>query len=211
LKPEVFPLAYLPDIAYMAHYYAASKPVIDIYEHFEKQTCRSRTNILTAQGRQTLSLPVSKKEHHTPVKEVKLSYCENWPQVHWRTIQTAYSSAPYFDFYAGELEAVYEQKQEFIADFTASLFHILCNHIGIPHKQTFSEKYIEKSDAYRDYRNYWHTTKDHLLVPRYWQVFSDKHGFEHNLSIIDLLFNMGPESAPYLFQLAQKLKTYYSG
>lgn len=211
MKPEVFPLAYLPDIVYMAHYYAATSPVFDIYEHYEKQTCRSRTDILTAGGRQTLSLPISKKAHHTPLKDVTLSYRENWPQVHWRTIKTAYSSSPYFDFYADAFEEAYKEKPARLIDFTASLFRIITDQIGMGQEYKFSDNYVEKEEAGADYRNYWHATKDHLLVPPYMQVFSDKYGFIHNLSVIDLLFNLGPEAAPYLHRLAQKLRSYYSG
>ncbi|MGM0566172.1 MAG: WbqC family protein [Bacteroidota bacterium] len=211
MKPVVFPTAYLPDIVYYAHYLAAINPVTDIHEHYEKQTCRNRAAIMTAGGKQTLTVPVSKKHPHTPVKDVKISYQENWPQVHWRTIKTAYSSAPFFEFYAFAIEPVFFKEHAFLIDLNTELFAVINEMAGLEIKVKLSEKYPEKNEVERDYRQYWHSTKDHPLIPAYPQVFDEKHGFLHNLSILDLLFNTGPETPVYLEQLAAKLRAYYSG
>lgn len=209
--PDVFPLAYFPDIAYMAHYLASPSPVVDTFEHYEKQTCRNRTDIMTPSGRQTLSLPVSKKAHHTPVNQVLLSYKQDWRPVHWRTIKTAYGGSPYFYFYADELEEAFRQKPKYLTEFTGKLFKIILNQLGCHEPFTLSGAYVEKWEPGKDYRNYWFPSKDRIMNPKYIQVFEYKFGFMHNLSVIDLLFNMGPEAGVYLHSLAQKLKNYYSG
>lgn len=185
--------------------------MLDLFEHYEKQTCRNRTDIMTPSGRQTLSIPVTKKFHHTPINEVRLSYQENWPAIHWRTIKTAYGGSPYFYFYADEFREVYLHKHEMLTDFTLALFEILLRHSGYSDKTELSQGYLEKEEVNRDYRNYWFPSKDHILVPHYLQVFEHKFGFLHNLSAIDLLFNLGPEAGPYLHSLLVKLDTYYSG
>lgn len=211
MKPVVFPIAYLPDIVYYAHFLTAQKPVIDIHEHYEKQTCRNRTAIMTAAGKQTLTVPINKKHPHTPVKDVKISYQENWPQIHWRTIKTAYSSAPFFEFYAFAIEPVLHNKHEFLIELNTELFTTVNEISGINKRFSYSTKYYEKHEVERDYRQYWHSTKDSPLIPAYPQVFSNKHNFLHNLSILDLLFNTGPETPVYLEKLTTRLRQYYSG
>lgn len=208
---DVFPLAYFPDIAYLAHYMASENPLIDTWEHYEKQTCRNRTDILTPSGRQTLSIPVSKKAHHTPTRDVLLSYRQDWRQTHWRTIKTSYGGSPYFYFYADEFEAAFREKPEHLTEFTEKLFKILLKQLGLKPECNFAEKYVEKWELEKDYRNYWNPSKDRIMVPHYIQVFEHKFGFTHKLSSLDLLFNLGPEANFYLQQLSQKLKQYYSG
>jgi len=166
---------------------------------------------MTAAGKQTLTVPVNKKYPHTPVKDVKISYQENWPQVHWRTIKTAYSSAPFFEFYAFAIEPVFFKKHGFLIELNSELFKTINDIAGIDKRFSFSKKYPEKNEIERDYRQYWHSTKDSPLIPAYPQVFDEKHGFLHNLSMLDLLFNLGPETPVYMEQLATRLRSYYSG
>lgn len=211
LKHEVFPTAYLPDIVYMAHFLAAESPRIDIGEHFEKQTCRNRTDIMTTSGKITLSVPVIKKAHHTPTREIGLCYRENWPTMHWRTIKTAYGSSPYFLYYADMFEPFYTQKFDTLLELNQNLFNTIMQIIGLPQSYNYSSIYIESEDIKTDYRNYWHPVKDHILIPKYMQVFEEKYGFMHNLSVLDLIFNLGPEASSYLYHLSQKVRNYFSG
>lgn len=166
---------------------------------------------MTAGGKQTLTVPISKKYPHTPLKDVRISYQENWPQVHWRTIKTAYSSAPFFEFYAFAIEPVLLKKHTFLIDLNTKIFELINEMVGLNTKVSLSKKYPEKTEVERDYRHYWHSTKDQPLIPAYPQVFDEKHSFLHNLSILDLLFNKGPEAPVYLEQLSAKLRSYYSG
>ena len=96
-------------------------------------------------------------------------------------------------------------------DFNTELFKVINEMAGLNTKVSLSKKYPEKTEVERDYRQYWHSTKDQSLIPAYPQVFDEKYGFLHNLSILDLLFNKGPETPVYLQQLSAKLRSYYSG
>ncbi|MCF8231028.1 MAG: WbqC family protein [Bacteroidales bacterium] len=208
---QAFPIAYLPPISYVAYFMAASSPLIDIYEHWPKRTYRNRAEIASPKGRYRLSVPVSKDKHHTPVREVKISYKENWQQNHWRAIRSFYSNSPYFLHYESEIKPFYEKKYDTIAELDLELMQQLFDLMNIDQPVITSSGYIEKEDVDYDYRDFFNQQKDHVLIPEYIQVFEDRSPFLHNLSVIDLLFNLGPEATTYLENLAAKIRNYYSG
>ncbi len=196
---NVFPTSYFPSIDYMKRFLESEHSIIDSFEHYEKQSCRNRTYILTAQGEYPLIVPVIKKKHFTPVCEVKISYKEDWMKIHWRAIVSAYAKSPYFQYYDQELKSVLWEKPEFLLDFNTNIMKFLLQTLQLEKNILFSENYIEKEKLTTDFRH-----RDFIknravnLSPVYAQVFDYKYPFIPNLSMLDLLFNLGPEASLYL-------------
>lgn len=211
LIQQAFPIAYLPPVNYVAYYMAASNPVIDLYEHWPKQTYRNRADIASPQGPYKLSVPVTKKAHHTPVCQVGISYREDWQQNHWRAIKSFYNSSPYFLFYEPELRPFFERQYQTIDQLDLALLHKLFALLDISVPIQTSSKYLEREEIDYDFRDFFNQKKDNVLIPEYIQVFEDRQPFLNNLSVIDLLFNLGPEAATYLKRLAKHISDYYSG
>lgn len=211
MRKQAFPIAYLPPIDYLAHFWAAPNPVIDIYEHWPKRTIRNRAEIASPKGRYLLSVPVSKDKHHTPAKDVRISYKENWQVNHWRAIKSFYSNSPYFLYYEQEISYFFEYQYNSITTLDLELMNTLLELMNIDKQITTSSAYLEKKEISHDLRDYFNHKKDKILVPDYIQVFEDRQPFLHNLSILDLLFNLGPEARTYLENLAHKLRNCYSG
>ncbi|MCX6233609.1 MAG: WbqC family protein [Bacteroidetes bacterium] len=199
----ILPVAYLPPVEYFTWLMSADEVVLEIQENYVKQTYRNRCYICGANGRLMLSIPVIKNTgNHTLLKDIVISYRLPWQQIHWRAITSAYSSSPYFLYYKDELQPFYENQIKFLLDFNLKLFDIILSYLGIPEKYSLTERYIHDPLAAMDQRTRLNPRhKPTLEFPPYTQVFHYKAGFIPNLSIIDLLFNMGPDSKKYLCQL----------
>ncbi|MEQ8908610.1 MAG: WbqC family protein [Vicingaceae bacterium] len=176
---------------------------LEVKEHFVKQSFRNRCEIYGANGRQKLVIPLQWR-NHTPIEEVKLSYAENWQKLHWKSLVSAYRASPFFDFYEDDFAPLYQtQAISYLVDWNAQFENLVCELIGL-------ELNIEKSSHYEDeepdYRQIIHpknkALRKEVEYPKYIQVFGDKHGFISNLSILDLLFNLGPETNHYLKNLS---------
>ena len=197
------PLCYAAPIAY--YYYLVNFTCeVEIFANYTKQTLANRCYIATSQGIQSLIIPVEKPKEKCFVKDIKISNHSDWQTMHWRTIKTAYSSTPFFDFYEDELIKLYEKKSDFLIDFNINLQIAIKN---ILHYEDFNfslsssyEKNIDKNDL--DLRNLLLNKKNFVNLPfdfkEYYQIFSNKFGFQKNLSIFDLIFNLGNESRIYL-------------
>jgi hypothetical protein len=161
---------------------------IEAFETYKKQTCRNHCDIYGPNGKQRLSIPVIKVNgNHTLTKDVRISYTQAWQKVHWRSIETAYNNSPFFLFYRDHLEPFFFKKFDFLLDFNTKLLEVLFNIFRI-------EKQIDLTDHYEKPP----VIPFNLIFPSYIQVFSEKSGFQPNLSAIDLLFNLGPEAGEYL-------------
>ncbi len=199
---NVFPISYLPSIDYLKRFLDSEQPVIDIYEHYEKQSCRNRAYILTAQGEYPLIVPVIKKQHFTPIHEIKVSYKEDWVKIHWRAIANAYAKSPYFQYYAEELQAVLLGKPNTLLELNKNIMQFLLQAFQLEKQLIFSEKYVEKEELLKDFRSFdFIQNRDNKYFLVYSQVFDYKMDFVPNLSALDLLFNLGPEAVLYLNQL----------
>lgn len=207
--------AYLPPLQYYAHLYAAHHAVEDRGEHFLKQTYRNRCYIATPTGAQPLTIPVVRDgAAHTAVRDIRISDHGNWRHLHWAALVSAYENSPYFEYYADDFRPFYERKYEFLADFNAELRDLVLNLLSLERNIDVSLEYVnlsaeesaEKSpllstdkDECKDLRTIispkTSLDADIKFVPHpYYQVFAERTGFIPNLSIVDLLFNMGPES-----------------
>jgi hypothetical protein len=184
----IVPTAYLPPVAYMVECMHSERITIEAFETYKKQTCRNHCAIYGPNGRQRLSIPVIKVNgNHTLTKDIRISYSQDWQKVHWRSIETAYNNSPFFLFYRDHLEPFYFKKFDFLLDFNTKLLDVL-----------FMIFRIEKEIGFTDHFGKASIHQDHLFFPSYTQVFEAKSGFLPNLSVIDLLFNLGPEAVDYL-------------
>jgi hypothetical protein len=192
--------AYLAPVQYYAKLLGEEDVLVEIYEHYVKQTYRNRCTILSANGPMALSIPVV----HTgtgkcPTKDIRIAEQGNWQHVHQHAIISAYNSTPFFEYYWDDFRPFYEKKYKFLFDFNEELRILICDLLGIDICIRYTDYYQpELPQGDTDYRNMIHPKKkvaDACFAPQpYYQVFSGKFGFTANLSIIDLLFNEGNES-----------------
>ena len=200
----LLPEAYFPPILQYA-LMAEGKPVcFEQMETFPKQTFRNRCDIMTATGKTSLVVPVSRpRGNHTRTAEIRISFREPWQRTHWRALQASYNSSPYFAYYTGKIEPLIFQKEEVLLQFNHHIINELNILLGIRADISYTENYIKSSDAATDFRTLISPKKafTQSIFPAYPQVFSHLHGFIPGLSILDLLFNLGPESKQYLERL----------
>lgn len=203
---NVFSTSYLPPIFYFGHLIKSNVCIIDVNEYFVKQTYRNRCVIFGADGKLDLIVPILKRNRKQLVKDVKISNADNWQKNHWKSIEAAYRSSPYFEYYEDLFHPFYNKKTHvFLTDFNLELMNIICHVLKIPNSINLSEYYIEPSNDIIDFRTEISPKNKSLNEKEqqpYIQVFSDKWGFQKNLSIIDLLFNEGTNSLEYLKKLS---------
>ncbi len=196
---QIFPTAYLPSIEYISLFSKTENASIEIFETYQKQSCRTRCNVMTANGVQTLTVPVIKTNgNHTLTKDIEISYKESWQQVHLRCLESAYRKSAYFDYYFPYLEKIYKQKFNTLIELNEYSMKAILKLLKIKKEISYTNDFEKITDE-KDYRIA--LSKNEVNkegMPEYYQVFSDRHGFISNLSIVDLLFNEGPNSAMLL-------------
>lgn len=176
---------------------------IERYDSYRKQTFRNRCVIATTNGLQALTIPVERPDdglHSTAMKDLRISDHGNWRHLHWHALMSSYSESPFFEYYADDIRPFYERRWDFLYDFNMEACNTVCSLLDIrPNIQPTTE-YIKKDDLPEDIIDFReaiapkHSAEDADFTPRrYYQVFERKLGFQPNLSILDLLFNMGPE------------------
>lgn len=165
----------------------------------QKQTYRNRCYILSPNGRQTLVVPTQKNNESRRLKDIKISYAENWQKEHYKSLEAAYRRSPYFEYYEYVFEDLLNSKHEFLIDLNLDILERLLKILNIDTQISLSESYINGSE--NDFREKYNTKSKPLELPHYTQVFNEKLGFVTDLSIIDLICNQGPESVIYLTNL----------
>lgn len=200
-KDIILGSAYLAPVPYFAALYSCRKAYIERYDHYMKQTYRNRCVIASADGPLALTIPVEKSsEGKCAMKDIRVSEHGNWRHVHRNAFVAAYKQSPFFDYYADEFNAFFDRKYEFLYDFNMELTQWLCEQIDIQPELVPTTEYMATCEGILDLREAIHPKKSavdmasfYRPVP-YYQVFDSRHGFQPDLSIVDLLFNMGPES-----------------
>ena len=190
----LLPTAYLAPISYYAILLKLDC-TIEHYEYFVKQSIRNRCNIYAANGKLRLTIPKQHKgSSKTTINKIKISYNETWQKEHWRSIVSAYNSSPFFEYYKDLFRPFFEVKDVYLISFNAKLQELILKLLQVKIKCQSSNKYLD-TGQFKDLRNHTFSKKK---IPKYNQVFLEKHGFISDLSILDLLFNLGPESTEYL-------------
>lgn len=194
--------AYLAPVSYYVQLYACKKAYIERYDHYVKQTYRNRCVIAAADGPLALTIPTEKSVTlKCPMKDVRISDHGNWRHMHWNALVSNYRNSPFFEYYADDFRVFYEKKYPFLWDYNQEICELVCNLIDIhPLMEGTLEYKTEFAPGEKDCRNLVNPKRnglsgsaDIVSVP-YYQVFKDKLGFLPDLSVADLLFNMGPES-----------------
>lgn len=184
--------AYLPSLAYLREVLRADEVLLEGQEHFVKQTYRNRCEILTANGKLSLSIPLEKQADKEITSRKRISYAENWQQQHWRTITSAYKGSPYFEFFEDDLRPFYEQRFELLMDYNTALLKSVLHILRVKKEIRFTEHYELQPAGLTDLRGLLNTTEE-TITPHY-QVFSIGSDFVPGLSCIDALFNIGLET-----------------
>ncbi len=196
--------AYFPPLSYMAAVANSQSIWIEAYETYPKQTWRNRCTIYTANGLQNLSVPVVKiNGNHTLTHEVSISYSENWQQLHWRALEAAYNKSPYFEYYKDRLEMILKAEHKRLIDLNMLLLVEILSILKLDTPLRTTALYNKSESQLTDMRQAFspkHKVEINLFPP-YYQVFSDRHGYYPNLSILDLLFCEGPATLSYLKNL----------
>lgn len=193
--------AYLPPVQYFAHLQSAEQVWIEQYDHYQKQTYRNRCVIAAPDGPLSLTVPIEKPNTQKAfMRDIRISDHGNWRHLHWNAIESAYNHTPFFEYYKDDFRPFYEKKFDFLVDYNEQLCQLVCQLIDIDTSFQRTESYVaEPSNTIIDLRDAIHPKKEVMddasfsAVP-YYQVFQERLDFLPNLSIIDLLFNMGPEA-----------------
>ena len=191
---------YFGPVQWYQKLYRSDEVQIEQWESFQKQTYRNRCLIAAPNGIQALTVPV---EHNSQlIKDIRVSDHGNWRHLHWNALVTAYSESPFFEYYQDDIRPFYEQRWDYLLDFNEAIRAKMCELIDIQPNVSYSLEFRTLNSQLRDFRETIrpkHPAPDPDFTPRpYYQVWQQKHGFLPNLSILDLLFNMGPESILYL-------------
>ena len=171
--------------------------VIDGEERFLKQTYRNRCLIATTQGVQALTVPVV-HDSKSSISDVLISDHGNWRHLHWQALQSAYGDSAFFEYYEDDLRPFFKENNwERLVDYNDAICRKVCDLLDI--QPSIVHQSSQDCSDFRLVINPKHPLEDSEFMPRkYYQVYQQKHGFLSNLSILDLLFNMGPESIFFL-------------
>jgi hypothetical protein len=192
--------AYLPPAEYFAKIINAGEVLIEREENYLKQSYRNRCYILSVSGPQVLTVPVYLGSFHkTSIKDIRIDYSKRWQQVHLGAIVSAYSSSPFFLYYYEELEEIILSDHKFLLDLNMNLLLSVLKMMKLEVNISYSSDFKPVNKTENDFRyRISPKKKSDYVIKTYLQVFSQEKGFTGGLSIIDLLFNVGPEAFKYL-------------
>ncbi len=190
---------YFGPVQWYQKLHRAENVCIEQWESFQKQTYRNRCLIATTQGVQALTVPIVRGESPL-IKDIRISDHGNWRHLHWNALQSAYGESPFFEYYQDDIRPFFEQRWDYLLDFNEAIRTAVCELADIQPKVRLTDEFVlNQANDYREAIHPKHPQPDPDFEAKpYYQVYGCKHGFLPNLSILDLLFNMGPESIFYL-------------
>ena len=198
----LFTSSYFPSISYMARFLKENEPIIEVWETYHMQTYRNRCRVMTANGVESLSVPVVKVNgNHTMTKDMTISPIEPWQHIHSRCLESAYKAAPYFAHYYDYLRPIFEGRFERLIDLNDAALQAVLKMLKVKKEIEHTTDYVREAD--NDLREAFSPKKanGNTSFPEYYQVFGTKFPFAPDLSVLDLVFNEGPEAITYLKQL----------
>ena len=187
---------YFPNIYQFTQIIKANNILFEVSDNYQKQTFRNRTYIYGANGKLGLFIPVIHTHKNRELfKDVKISYGSNWMDLHLKSLQSAYRSSPYFEYFEDDFIKLYSEKEKFLADFNIKCIKLISNLLDLDLDFKISNEYVEKTNDIIDLRDLSNARKEKKIeTPKYIQVFESKHGYLNNLSILDLIFSEGKNS-----------------
>lgn len=192
---------YFPSISHFVAMIKADTIQLEVEDNFQKQTYRNRMYIYSPNGLQMLNIPVShsRKHQNQKYKDLQIDYAEKWQKIHFKSLEAAYRSSPFFEYFIDDLLPLYEKKYNFLLDYNLLILEVLQDCLGISLNTAQTIEYTkETTSPIKDYRYLVNSKKTHHNFAPYTQVFDHKHGFINDLSILDLLFNEGRYALDYL-------------
>ncbi len=191
---------YFPNIAHFSAIAKAKEVTFEMDDNFQKQTYRNRSYIYASNGRLQLNIPVIyTQKNRQKYRDVKIANDYKWQSLHWKSLESAYRTSPFFEFYADELQPLFTEKTDYILDFNLKCFEAICECLQLDLNISKTEVFDKNPIDLIDYRHLVNAKKETpVIFEPYTQVFGEKHGFINNLSILDLLFNEGTNALTYL-------------
>lgn len=200
MKTLIFP-TYFPSISHYVALVKNEKVVLEIGDHFQKQTNRNRMYIHSPNGKQLLNIPVKHAlagNQHQKTKDVRIENDFGWQKQHFKSMEAAYRTSPYFEYFEDDFRPIFEKKHIFLLDLNLEVFAMINDALGLKITIETSDVFEKNPDNCLDARNLANGKKDNNIFETYTQVFDDKNGFINNLSIFDLLCNEGRHAIEYL-------------
>jgi hypothetical protein len=204
-QPILLSTAYLPPVQYISKFLHDAPVYLESQENYQKQSYRNRCYIYGANGRKCLVIPVKKKHgEKTPVTLVEIDYQYSWQKIHMKSIESAYRLSPFFEYYADEFNACYNREIPSLFNWNLGLLKVVLKFLNISEIPVLTDTWYKEPSGCQDLRQCIHpkprmNKKDSCFHPvPYLQVFQERYGFIPNLSIIDLLFNEGPQAVSIL-------------
>lgn len=200
MKAVISPLYYLPPIHCMAAYVQCERLIIEASENYQKGSFRNKCIIGTSQGALTLSIPLLRGKHQSlDIRNVKISNAENWQRQHLRSVRTAYSNAPFFEHYCYRFEPLWQRQYKLLWELNMDMFKVIQNCLNLELKYDLTESYKPiYEEGTTDLRK---IKRPFQKIKPYPQVTDELLPFQQDLSILDLIFHLGPEAPGYLKSL----------
>ena len=193
--------SYFPSISHFAAIAQSESITFEVEDNFQKQTNRNRTYIYSPNGIQLLNIPVKhSKESHQKTKDIKIETDFDWQKQHFKSLEAAYRSSPFFEFFEDDIRIIFEKKHDFLLDLNFETLAIVTKCFRMKLEFDTTSEYVHDVDTNKtmDFRSLINGKKDLSIFESYTQVFDDKYGFINNLSVLDLLFNEGKYAMDYL-------------
>ena len=191
---------YFPSISHFVALAQSEEVAFEVFDNFQKQTNRNRTYIYSPNGIQLLNIPIKHtKDSRQKTKDVRIESDFDWQKQHFKSLEAAYRSSPFFEFFEDDIRPIFEKKHKFLLDLNFEALEIVfkCLRMKIEFSKT-TEYFPQVDPTITDFRNLVDGKKDDSIFTKYTQVFDDKHGFLSNLSVLDLIFNEGKYAVDYL-------------
>ncbi len=191
---------YFPSISHFVAMVHADKIVFEVEDNFQKQTNRNRMYIYSPNGIQLLNIPLK----HNPVgthqkfKDTKIEIAFDWQKQHFKSLEAAYRTSPFFEYFEDDIRPVFEKQHTFMMDLNFQIMEIVTDCLGMDFNYEKTVEYFHEVNEMKDLRPLANGKKDTSSFEPYTQVFEEKHGYISNLSILDLLFNEGRYAMEYL-------------
>lgn len=198
MKPLLLP-TYFPSISQFAIMAKSGEVTFEVGDNYQKQTNRNRMYIYSPNGLQMLNIPIKHtQDSHQKTKDIKLETAFDWQRQHFKSLEAAYRSSPFFEYFEDDLFPIFQKKHVFLLDLNLETIELATKFLRLDLKFNKTDEYFADNPNHKDYRFLANGKKDHTELQPYKQVFEEKAGFLNNLSILDLIFNEGRFAVDYL-------------